>query len=400
MEHYHFCKDPSAIHNLLLKWFEANKREMPWRTTCSPYRTLVSEIMLQQTQVATVIPYFERWMDAYPTIQDLSKATEDDILILWKGLGYYSRGTRLLKASKMIVSEFDGKIPNNKKELLKISGIGPYTAGAILSIAYNQKEPLVDGNVIRVFSRLFAILKRPEEKISFENHKTVEDYIWHIAEKLLPDENVGFFNEALMELGSEICTSKNAKCIQCPLSSVCQLNLYIKKQNSMKTNQFFAKKSINKTNIHGDTSTCELCDIEDCHLLEISDIPAPKPRNANKTKINNVLYITDNKGQFFVEKRPSKGLLAGMWQFPMTELKSKDEMQSYLANLNCTHIVFKGSLVHVFTHFKQKLDIVICCCESTTLFDQEFKGQWITKEELNNYPLWTGMQKVYDLCNK
>ncbi len=195
----------------LLEWFSKNKRNLPWRKKRSPYRVWLSEAMLQQTQVATVIPYFERWLKKFPTLQDLAQAPLDEVLKQWEGLGYYRRARNLHKAAQVIAFTENGVFPKMYTGWLELPGIGPYTAAAISSIINREKVLVVDGNVKRVVARLFSIKGDISEKTAKER-----------LEPYLPDTKPGDFNEALMELGATICTPKNPKCLFCPVSKVCQ----------------------------------------------------------------------------------------------------------------------------------------------------------------------------------
>jgi len=186
------------IFTELTSWYRENARDLPWRRTSDPYAIWVSEIMLQQTRVETVIPYYQRWMIELPTLQALVSADQDHVLKLWEGLGYYSRALNLHKAATLIVKNFNGNLPEDVKSLKSLPGIGRYTAGAISSIAFNNRAPILDGNIKRVFSRLFNIstpLKTSE----------TEEELWQIAENLIPTNSPGEFNQALMELGALVC---------------------------------------------------------------------------------------------------------------------------------------------------------------------------------------------------
>lgn len=195
-------------------WFQSEKRDLPWRDNPTPYAVWISEVMLQQTQVAVVIPYFLRWMERFPTVKELAEAPLDVVIKMWEGLGYYSRARYLHEGARTILTEFGGIIPNEEAQLKKIKGLGPYTIGAILSFAFHQKKSAVDGNVIRVLARYFQI-KEDISKPATVNH------IRQLAEKMLPDEESWIVNEALIELGATICQRK-PKCSQCPLKSNCQ----------------------------------------------------------------------------------------------------------------------------------------------------------------------------------
>jgi A/G-specific adenine glycosylase len=201
---------PAAYHRPLLAWYDRRKRDLPWRRAVSPYRTWISEIMLQQTTVAAVIPYYERFLERFPDAAALARAGEDQVLALWAGLGYYSRARNLHRAAKEIVEKHGGEFPSRFDEILDLPGIGRYTAGAIASIAFGQPAPLVDGNVARVFSRLFALrAPKPDEH-------------WALAETLVSTSRPGDWNQALMELGATVCAPENPACGACPLASLCK----------------------------------------------------------------------------------------------------------------------------------------------------------------------------------
>ncbi len=202
------------IRKRLLEWFEQGRRDLPWRKNKDPYRVWVSEVMLQQTQVKTVIPYFKRFIRRFPTIRALAKASLDEVLPLWSGLGYYRRARHLHEAAQRIVEQHNGRFPRSFQEAAALPGLGRYSAGAVLSIAYGLDLPVVDGNVMRVFSRLVASELAPRSSEG-------QNAFWELAERLLPKGRAGDFNQALMELGARICTPKSPRCLLCPLASDC-----------------------------------------------------------------------------------------------------------------------------------------------------------------------------------
>jgi len=204
-----------AFHDNLMAWYDANRRDLPWRRTRDPYAIVVSEYMLQQTQVATVIPYYLRWLDAFPDWAALARAGESGVLKSWEGLGYYRRARFLHQLAKHVAGPLGGQLPRDAAALRELPGIGPYMAGAVASIAFGRKTPLVDGNVERVFARVFA-LSDPTGQTATKKK------MWDIAEKLLPAERCGDFNQALMELGATVCTPRNPRCLLCPLEKACQ----------------------------------------------------------------------------------------------------------------------------------------------------------------------------------
>ena len=198
----------------LLNWYDANKRDLPWRRDRDPYRIWVSEVMLQQTRVDTVIPYYERFMERFPTVRHLAEAPEEEVLKCWEGLGYYSRARNLQAGARQVVELYGGVVPDDKAAISSLKGIGPYTAGAILSIAYNKPEPAVDGNVMRVMSRYFLL----EDDIAKPSARTK---IERLAASIIPEGRAGDFNQAVMELGALVCTPKSPGCLLCPVLAQC-----------------------------------------------------------------------------------------------------------------------------------------------------------------------------------
>ncbi|MDB5037383.1 MAG: mutY [Bacteriovoracaceae bacterium] len=204
------------FQNQIVSWFNKNARKLPWRETSDPYKIWISEVMLQQTQVSTVIPYYDRFLKRFPNLESLAASTEDEVLKYWEGLGYYRRGKNLRLAAQMIVEKFSGKFPDTREELLSIPGIGPYSAGAILSIAFRKTAPALDGNLIRVYARFYGIQDDVAEV------KTLK-VLWKLAGEHAPDDSkmTREFAEGMMELGALICTPKNVKCTECPVSKNC-----------------------------------------------------------------------------------------------------------------------------------------------------------------------------------
>jgi A/G-specific adenine glycosylase len=198
----------------LLPWYDASRRDLPWRRTRDPYAVWVSEMMLQQTQVATVLGYYERWMRRFPTIHSLADAAEHDVLHAWQGLGYYSRARNLWRGAKAVVSDHGGKVPATAASLRSLPGIGPYSAGAIASIAFGERAAIVDGNIVRVLCRLFGLRGDPSKS-------PLKADLWKLAERLVPKERPGDFNQALMELGATVCTPRAPRCDACPMRKGC-----------------------------------------------------------------------------------------------------------------------------------------------------------------------------------
>lgn len=335
----------------LLLWFERAAADLPWRRTTNPYHIWLSEIMLQQTQVTTVIPYYARFLEAFPTIEDLAGAAQDDLLKQWEGLGYYSRARNLQAAAQQVVADYDGQIPDSVEELLKLKGIGRYTAGAIASIAFGQAAPVLDGNVIRVFARLFDIT----DDVSQQSTKNT---LWDMAENLVrqtPSGRAGDYNQALMELGRTICKPQNPACTQCPIAEHCAA-LMAKTQNERPVK---AKKApIPHYNV-----TCGL--------------------------------IWNNSQQLLITKRPDDALLGGLWEFPGGKIEEGETLEACIARElqeELGIVVVVGSLhmrvKHAYTHFKITLHAFNCtlapdsppptCHECQDL-------QWVTVDELVNF---------------
>ena len=205
----------AAFAEALLGWFRDNQADLPWRRDPSPYQIWLSEVMLQQTQVETVIPYYLRFIRAFPTIEALAAAPLEDVLKLWEGLGYYSRARNLQRAARVVVDQHDGELPRDVDGLLALPGIGRYTAGAIASIAFGRAAPVLDGNVIRVFARLLDL----DEDVT---RSATQTKLWRIAEDWLPAEDAGEYNQALMELGQRVCKPRNPRCGACPIRAHCR----------------------------------------------------------------------------------------------------------------------------------------------------------------------------------
>lgn len=266
----------------LLRWYRKHRRELPFRGTDDPYTVWVSEMMLQQTQVATMLPYFERFMERFPTVKELAEAPLDEVLSCWAGLGYYRRARYLHAGAKQIVGDHDGKFPGSRSELLKLPGIGPYTAGAILSIAFNQPEPLLDGNVQRVLCRVFELAGDPEKG---ETHRR----LWLLAEGLIPEGEAGDYNQAMMELGALVCSPKSPGCEQCPVSDFCGA-----KRNG-RVDEF------------------------------------PQLRNHRPSeKVESAAALIRHRGRYLIAQRRPEAVLGGLWEFPLVERTGKLPARSLL----------------------------------------------------------------------
>ncbi|MCD1147779.1 A/G-specific adenine glycosylase [Peptoniphilus sp. KCTC 25270] len=328
------------ISEKLLNYYDREKRDLPWRESPTPYRVWISEIMLQQTRATAVIPYFQRFLEHFPTVFDLAEAHEDLLHKLWEGLGYYSRAKNLKKAAEKIVSEYGGELPASYEKLLSLPGIGPYTAGAISSIAFQLPVPAIDGNLLRVYSRRFLI----EETIDSAKGKKK---IFALAEKEISTKRPGDFNQALMDLGNNVCLPKNPKCSICPLK-------------------------------------------EDCLALEKNcqeEFPKRKEK-IKKTDEKWTVLLLEYDGEFFIEKRPSKGLLANLWQFPMIQghLKLEDVEKFCQENFYIPkNIETLPSSSHVFSHKVWDLIGYKISLERVLVLEEEIpfgEKTWAKKKDL------------------
>jgi A/G-specific adenine glycosylase len=290
----------SKLISQLLDWFSANARDLPWRHTCDPYAIWVSEIMLQQTQVKTVIPFWNRWLRELPTIEAAAKAPSAKIHKLWEGLGYYTRVRNLQKAAYLIVEKHDSKFPEKFDDVLALPGIGRYTAGAICSIAFNQPTPILDGNVIRVLTRVFGIAENPKEK-------ETNARLWQLAEELVQNSKLkiknskpccSHLNQSLMELGALVCTPRNAQCLICPVKKLCV---------AFQENR-------------------------------VEELPNLGKREA-ATARHFIAFVVGHKGKFLVRQRTAGVVNAHLWEFPNVETGARlCEPQRVVSEFNALRI--------------------------------------------------------------
>lgn len=331
----------------LLSWYDANKRQLPWRDVDDPYLVWISEIMLQQTQVDTVKPYFTRFVDRFPTIFDLAKASQEEVMMIWEGLGYYSRARHMHATAKNVVENFDGKIPDNWDDIIELKGVGPYTASAVLSMAYQKPHAVVDGNVIRVLSRWLGIeddVKRTATKNSIQG--------W--ADELLAPARPGDFNQALMELGALICTPANPDCEKCPLSAKCT-----------------ARKQV-KTDV----------------------IPYKAPSKKAPHHHIGVGIIINKKDEVLIALRPEDGMLGGLWEFPGGKQEKGESIEETTIRelkeelgVDTEIIQPFMNLKHAYSHLKITLHASICkIVGGNPKPKASQKIQWIKIPRLNDVP--------------
>ncbi|KAI8839356.1 DNA glycosylase [Chytriomyces cf. hyalinus JEL632] len=374
----------SQVRRLLIDWYAQSKRPLPWRNPNpdeneNAYRVWVSEIMCQQTRVDTVIPYFNKWTETWPTVHALAVADPEAVRSVWSGLGYYSRASRLLEGAIIVVNKFKGVMPKDAETLQKeIPGIGRYTAGAIASIAFNQATPLVDGNVVRVLSRMRALGMDPKSKTAVDLH-------WSLAADIVDPDQPGDFNQSLMELGATICTPTNPDCAACPVKEYCRaFELHTVSTEKAKA-ALQAPRKMKRKIIDDDAedeSSCALClpvtDIEDCGALLVTRYPVvPKKKAAEEKEVLVPiieLRIPDQPSKFLVMQRPPKGLLANLWDFPhiptteelspLTDFSSENLVDSIpntsLSKSSLTIKIEKPfePIKHLFSHIKLTMNIV------------------------------------------
>ena len=341
-----FCHD-------LISWFQEEQRDLPWRKDQDPYKVWVSEIMLQQTRVDTVIPYFNRFIEQFPTIEALSSAEEEKVLKAWEGLGYYSRARNLHSAVKEVNEKYEGQVPDNPKEISTLKGVGPYTAGAILSIAYGIPEPAVDGNVMRVLSRILYItndIAKPATRKIFEE----------AVRTLISHENPSYFNQALMELGAIVCTPTSPSCLLCPVREHCiGFNEGVQNELPIKTK-------------------------------------GKKQREALMAAV----VLKDREGRTLIHKREEKGLLANLWEFPNIEIvlpfeSEKTQLEKFLrseygAEVELGKMV--GEIDHVFSHLIWKIHVYEG--ELVSVAEEREDLKLVDQEKIKEFPFPVSHTKI------
>jgi len=330
----------------LLDWYASVKRDMPWRDTDDPYRIWVSEVMLQQTRVDQARPYFERFVEAFPTVEALAAAERDDVLRLWEGLGYYSRARYLHNAAQLIVEAFDGEVPATYDAIRELPGVGPYTAAAVLSIAYNKPHAVLDGNVIRVLARVFAV---------DDNVKSapVKRRLQAAADALIDPERPGTFNQAMMELGALVCTPRSPSCADCPVEPVCQA-------------------------------------AADGTPEDYPVTPETKPTPHYDIAVG---LVFDSDGRLLIQRRPDEGLLGGLWEFPGGKQEAGEDLPATCRRELREELGIEVdvqdhfyTLSHAYSHFKITMHAFRCrILEGTPSSELGQPLQWISVDALDDY---------------
>jgi A/G-specific adenine glycosylase len=331
----------------ILSWYACHGRQLPWRGHPDPYAVWVSEIMLQQTRVEAVIPYFERWMERFPNVSDLAAASEQDVLSAWEGLGYYGRARNLHRAAKIVVEGYGGELPRDLAALRKLPGIGRYTVGAIASMAFGLNVATLDGNLRRVFARLFDVAEPADSPAG-------EEILWALAEKHLPKGRAGDYNQALMDLGATVCLPRNPTCRLCPVR--------------------------------------ELCKAFALGIQEQRPVLKAKPVVPHYTVTAAVLR---RNGKVLLAKRPSKGLLGGMWEFPGGKVEDGETLEETLhreireelgANIRVSESF--GVYRHAYTHFRITLHAFLCeLSDGEPHSIEAAELAWVAPADLGDYPM-------------
>lgn len=343
----------------LAAWYEQYERDLPWRKSRDPYRVWVSEVMLQQTQVATVRDYFLRFMQAFPTVHDLADAQEQQVLRLWEGLGYYRRARGLHAAAKVVSAELGGVFPDTVDELMKLPGIGRYTAGAIVSIAYDKPAPILEANTLRLLARLVALEEDPTRSAG-------QKKLWQIAEALLPRKQVSRFNQSLMELGSLVCTPRDPKCPECPVEQLCQ-----------------------------------------ARQLGVVDKLQPTTKKTTYTELREAAVVVRRGGQVLVRQCGPDERWSGLWDFPRFGIESEgplfatSEIETKLAELTGVQANV-GPVLKTLKHGVTRYRITLDCYEAVhrggrLRSTKAAPAAWVEPAELADYPLSTTGRKIAKL---
>ena len=345
------------IARALLDWFAVHQRDLPWRRSRDPYRIWVSEVMLQQTRVETVIPYYQRWCERFPTLDSLADAPEEEVLKAWEGLGYYSRARNLHAAVREVAAAYGGEVPDDPQAMARLKGVGPYTAGAVLSIAFNRPVPAVDGNVMRVLSRLYLIeddIMQPATRQSMEQ----------LAASLIPTGQASAFNQALMELGALLCTPGTPKCPICPVAAFCRA----RQEGAQERLPVKAKAK------------------------------APRP-------VDMVAAVIWHGGKVLIARRPADGLLGGLWEFPSGQrpahLSWERAVHAVMAErfgLEVEVVAHLADVRHVFSHLVWALKAFTArpAAGATLPADSE-TVRWVTPADLARFAFPAAHQKLIRL---
>lgn len=344
------------IQTSLLAWYHQQGRDLPWRHTRDPYAIWVSEIMLQQTQVKTVLPYYHRWLQQFPTLMVLAQADQQTVLKAWEGLGYYARARNLHRAAQIVATEYSGRVPSAYEDIITLPGIGRTTAGGILSAAFNQPLPILDGNVKRILSRLIALRQPPSKALN---------NLWQISETILPVDNPRDFNQALMDLGATLCTRHRPVCLLCPWQSIC---------------------AAYNQNVQLE--------------IPMTETRAPLPH-----KHIGVAVVWNEQGQILIDRRPQQGLLGGLWEFPGGKIEPDETVEECIRRELQEELAIEVqvgdrliTIEHTYTHFKVTLNVfhgLHVAGDPQTIECDEVR--WVEVNELEQFPFPKANIQIIDV---
>lgn len=334
-----------------MRWFSAAARDLPWRKTRDPYRIWISEVMLQQTTVTTVIPYYERWVKKFPDVQSVARAPLQKILRTWQGLGYYQRAKNIRKCAQILCERFQGQLPARRDDLRSLPGFGPYTTGAVLSIAFDQRQPIIDANVRRVVMRLLAL----QGQAGTRHDAEIVSYL----DRVMPARGNRIFNQAMMELGALVCRSRQPMCLACPVRIDCR-----------------------------------------AYQDGIQEM-IPTPKKTVLKKIDAVIAVIEKNHRFYIQKRDSHGLFADLWEFPGGKIEKGETPQAALSRevreelgINVCGVRPLFTTAHFYTQFKVTLHVMSCRVKQDPVHDETHR--WVSRNRLTHYPMPSGSAKIVD----
>jgi len=344
-----------AFSKKLSLWYEKHQRKLPWRESHDPYKIWISEVMLQQTTVSAVLAYYRKWLRLFPDVKSLSRAPLQKVLKAWQGLGYYQRAKNMHRAAQVLCDKFGGQIPSDYRELSNLPGFGPYTAAAVSSLAFDKPYPLIEANVRRLLMRLSGLHAEANPK----NDRALLRFL----EPFLPQKKIGLFNQALMEIGSQVCRPKNPLCLLCPLSEFCRA------------------------------------------FKEGTQEIIPKPKKRIFRKVEAVVAIIQRKGKFLIQKRPPQGLLADLWEFPGGKRKQGETLEEALRRevkeellAEAKEIKFLTRVKHAYTQFQVSLSAYECKLNGKPYLSRD-RYRWVSLKGLRRYPLPSGSAKIVEFLS-
>lgn len=352
-------RNQNLFQEKLLAWYQRAHRALPWRSTRDPYRIWISEILLQQTRVNTGAAYYDRFLERFPTLSDLADAPIEAVLRVWQGLGYYGRARNLHRAARILMEEYNGKIPSEPAALERLPGIGPYTAAAIGSIAFDKDVAVLDGNVSRVLCRVYGIRDDPKQP-------SVRRRLQELADDLLPGGRARVFNQAVMELGALVCKPRRPECLACPVKTIC-----------------LARRE---------------------NLIHRLPARSPKARAPVRAR---VVAAVEYRGRLLFKQRDPEGLLGGLWELPGLYLEGRESTQNGLRRLRKqvrSHATFQSipgthfSIKHVYSHFEESIRVFICKGKAGPKEKRRGRAEqtlrWVHPNQLDHYPITGATRKI------